>query len=144
VALHTMLDWGATERDRSGRRLIPENPIKGIAIPREKNPVRPLVMHDEFLALVSVADRVNPLLPLALVVVEGTGRRLSAVRLLRWPDVDLEAGTIHRRADHALDEGARRVLGTQAVPLLAVQRTGEERAEDARLHVPPVGARGLQ
>lgn len=100
VALHTMLNWGAKERDRNGRRLIPENPIKGVPIPREKNPVRPLVMHDEFLALLAVADRVSPLLRLALVVAEGTGRRLSAIRLLRWSDVDLEAGAIHWRAEN--------------------------------------------
>lgn len=100
VALHTMLNWGAKERDRNGRRYLPENPLRGVAIPREKNPVRPLVMHDEFLALLAVADAVSPLLKLGLVVAEGTGRRLSAIRLLRWSDVNLDAGTIHWRAEN--------------------------------------------
>lgn len=100
VALHTLLNWGANERDRSGRRLILENPIHGVPIPREKNPIRPLVMHDEYLKLLAVTHRVHPLLRLALIVAEGTGRRRSAIRLLRWPDVDLEAGTVHWRAEN--------------------------------------------
>ncbi len=100
VALHTMLNWGAKERDRNGRRLIPENPLRGVPIPRELNPVRPLVRHDEFLALLAVAHEVGPLFRLALIVAEGTGHRLSAVRLLRWSDVDLEVGEIHWRAEN--------------------------------------------
>jgi integrase len=100
VALHTMLNWGAKERDHHGKRLIVENPLHGIPIPREKNPVRPLVSHDEYLRLLAVAEQVNPLLSLALVVAEGTGRRLSAFRQLRWSDINLEAGTIHWRAEY--------------------------------------------
>src|SRR5207244_9307603 len=47
-----------------------------------------------------VAPRVHSLLPLALIVAEGTGRRISAWRNLVWDDVDFEAGTIHWRAEH--------------------------------------------
>jgi integrase len=36
---------------------------------------------------------------LALVLAEGTGRRLSAIRHLRWDDIDLEHGTIRWRAE---------------------------------------------
>jgi integrase len=44
--------------------------------------------HDEYLRLLGVAEQVNPLLKLGLIVAEGTGRRLSAWRNLRWSDVD--------------------------------------------------------
>jgi integrase len=56
--------------------------------------------HDVYLRLLEVADRVHPLLTLALVVAEGTGRRISAWENLRWDDVDFAAGTIRWRAKH--------------------------------------------
>jgi integrase len=99
VALRTALNWAAKERDSSGRRLIAENPLRGVPIPREKNPVRPLVTYDEYLKLLEVAPSVHPLLPLALVIAEGTGRRLSAFRQLRWSDVNLARQTIFWRAE---------------------------------------------
>jgi integrase len=99
VALHTMLNWGTKERDRSGQRLLAENPLHGIAIPKEKNPVRPILTHDFFERLLSVAVQVSPYLKLALVVAEGTGRRLSSWRQLQWSDIDFDAGMIHWRAE---------------------------------------------
>jgi len=50
--------------------------------------------------LLEVADQVHPLLKLALIVAEGTGRRLSAWRNLFWEDVDFDAGTIRWQAAH--------------------------------------------
>lgn len=47
--------------------------------------------HDEYLRLLGVAEQVNPLLKLGLIVAEGTGRRLSAWRNLRWSDADFSA-----------------------------------------------------
>ncbi len=55
--------------------------------------------HDAYQKLLAVAPQIHPLLGLALVVAEGTGRRLSAWRNLRWDDVDLQAGTIRWRAE---------------------------------------------
>ncbi len=65
-----------------------------------KNPRRPVMKHDEYLQLLKVADRVHPLFKVALIVAEGTGRRLSAWRNLFWDDVDIEAGTISWRAEY--------------------------------------------
>ena len=56
--------------------------------------------HTTYLKLLEVADQVHPLLKLALVVAEGTGRRISAWRNLRWEDIDFQAGTIRWRAEH--------------------------------------------
>jgi integrase len=80
--------------------LLKENPLVGVRLPSEKNPRRPVMKHDEHLRLLEVADQVHPLLNVALIVAEGTGRRLSAWRNLFWDDVDFEAGTIHWRAEH--------------------------------------------
>ena len=100
VTLMTALNWAARERTSTGRRLLRENPLTGIRLPKEKNPERPVMSHDVYLKLLEVAPRVHPQLPLALIVAEGTGRRISAWRNLVWDDVDFEAGTIHWRAEH--------------------------------------------
>src|SRR3989475_2973859 len=100
VLLMTALNWAARERTSTGRRLLRENPLTGIRLPKEKNPERPVMSHDVYLKLLEVAPRVHPLLPLALIVAEGTGRRISAWRNLVWDDVDFEAGTIRWRAEH--------------------------------------------
>jgi integrase len=52
------------------------------------------------LKLLAAAQRVHPLLKLALIVAEGTGRRRSAWRNLFWDDSRFDAGTIHWRAAH--------------------------------------------
>jgi integrase len=97
--LRRALNWATRERTPLGRRLVPENPLVGVKLPAELNPRRPVLTHDVFQQLLKVAGRVHPLLKLALVVAEGTGRRLSAWRNLRWDDVDFPNGTIHWRAE---------------------------------------------
>ncbi len=99
LALHRALNWGFRERRSSGRRLIQENPLHGIKLPRERNPQRPVMHHDVYLKLLKVAEQVHPLLKLALVVAEGTGRRISGWRNLLWDDVDFKAGEIRWRAE---------------------------------------------
>ena len=99
VVLLTALNWATRERTKDGRRLLKENPLHGVRLPREKNPKRPVMSHDVFLRLLDVADQVHPLLTLALVVAEGTGRRISAWCNLRWDDVDFDHGTIRWRAE---------------------------------------------
>jgi len=100
LALDRALNWGTRERNETGRRLLKENPWYGIRFPKERNTRRPVMTHTTFLALLKVAEGVDPLLTLALVVAEATGRRLSAWRNLRWDDIDLQEGTIRWRAEH--------------------------------------------
>jgi integrase len=97
--LRRALNWAVRERTPNGLRLLAENPLAGVKVPREQNPRRPVMKHDVYLRLLKVADRVHPLLKLALVVAEGTGRRLSAWRTLRWDDVDCQSGTIRWGAE---------------------------------------------
>jgi integrase len=99
LALHRALNWAVRERRSNGQRLIRENPLHGIKLPRERNPRRPVMRHDVYLKLLKVAAEVHPLLKLALVVAEGTGRRISAWRNLRWDDVDFQTGEIRWRAE---------------------------------------------
>jgi integrase len=100
VLLMAALNWAVRERTTKARRLLRENPLTGVRLPKEGNPERPVMSHDVYLKLLEVAPRVHPLLPLALIVAEGTGRRISAWRNLVWDDVDFEASTIRWRAEH--------------------------------------------
>ena len=101
VILLTALNWATRERTKDGRRLLKENPLHSVRLPREKNPKRSVMLHDVYLRLLDVADQVHPLLKLALIVAEGTGRRISAWCNLRWDDVDFPNGTIRGRAETA-------------------------------------------
>jgi integrase len=92
VALQTALNWATTKKDERGRRLLRENPIAHVELPDEPNPRRPVMTHTVYEQLLGVASEVSPLLHLALVVAEGTGRRLSAWRSLRWEDVLFDDG----------------------------------------------------
>jgi integrase len=100
VALQTMLNWATRERAPNGKRLLFENPLFGIRLPREKNPVRPVLTHERYTALLKVAGDVHPLLATALIIAEGTGRRISAIRLLRWSDVEMSQPAIRWRAEN--------------------------------------------
>jgi integrase len=109
--LHTMLRWAVTVRSRSGKRLLDHNPLAGIRRPREKNPKRPVATWERYLATrQALADLIVESksdvtrrkwlkLDLALTLAEATGRRLGAIRQLKWDDVDLTRGTIRWRAE---------------------------------------------
>lgn len=63
--------------------LIKENPVRFYPIPREKNPLRPVMTEGEFEALLVVSE---PPLSFLLVLAYYTGRRLSALLNLRAED----------------------------------------------------------
>ena len=90
----------ATQQDPIGlARLLREHPLVGVRLPKELNPQRPVMSHEVYATVLEVAREVHPLLELALVVAEGTGRRLSAWRNLRCYDINFRAGTIRWREE---------------------------------------------
>lgn len=109
--LHTMLRWAVTVRSRSGTRLLEQHPLAGVKRPREKNPKRPVATWERYeatreavqeLATTAKSDasrRKWLKLELALTLAEATGRRLGAIRQLKWDDVDLNRSTIRWRAE---------------------------------------------
>jgi integrase len=109
--LRAMLRWATTVRvNRGARRLLEVHPLDGMRLEREKNPRRPVATWERFQKTRSAiaelrereeddADRVRWVqLGLALVIAEATGRRIGAVRQLRWDDIDLTRGRILFRA----------------------------------------------
>src|SRR2546426_321265 len=103
--------WAVRERKPNGERLLKENPLLGVRLPSEKNPQRPVMKHDEYLRLLEVAQRVHPLLKLALIVAEGTrpGRDHAAAAR----DVASAASEVGNRAEGLSREGRRGSRGLE-------------------------------
>ncbi|MFQ5888817.1 MAG: tyrosine-type recombinase/integrase [Gemmatimonadota bacterium] len=113
--LRWCLNWGTKWRDREGRYLLRENPVRGYEIPTEKNPRRPVATRDRYEALREVTDHVTmetrwegrrevrrSYLSELLDIAVGTGRRLSAICRLRFGDLRPEVpphGAIRWPAD---------------------------------------------
>src|SRR3989454_6360394 len=96
--LKSMMKWATGVFDQ-GRPLLDRNPLTGFAVPKTRDPRRPMIDADTVEKLLTVADRVSPLLPLLIVLMESTGRRLSSVLGLRGDDFDFEKRTITWRAE---------------------------------------------
>ena len=98
--LLAVLNWAAKSRDEQGHLLLESNPLRGLKLPREKNPARVLLTHSEYEALLEVSVGMDWRFRVALVIAHETGHRIGAIRKLRWSDIDMEGGLIRWRAEH--------------------------------------------
>src|SRR3989442_2154795 len=96
--LKSMMKW-ATGVYNNGRPLLDRNPLTGFAVPKTRNPLRPLIEAETVEKLMAVADSVSPWLRLLITLRDATGRRLSSVLGLRPDDFDFEKRTITWRAE---------------------------------------------
>ena len=55
--LLAVLNWAAKSRDEEGRLLLGSNPLRGLKLPKEKNPIRVMLTQAEYEALLRVAGR---------------------------------------------------------------------------------------
>jgi integrase len=101
--LRTAFAWAAKWRLPSGQYLMREDPTRGYEAPRERNPRRPVATQDRYEAIRAKAEqhtfeirrngkreRTRSYLPELMDIVNGTGRRISAVLSLRFDDLRLE------------------------------------------------------
>ena len=98
--LLAVLNWAAKSRDEEGRLLLESNPLRGLKLPKEKNPTRVILTQAEYEALLRVAGDVNWRFRVALVLAHETGHRIGAIRQLWWSDIDLDGRTIRWRGEH--------------------------------------------
>ena len=102
VFLRAVCRWASEFREGEAF-LLESDPTRGLEIPFEKNPNRPVATHDRVDAIRSVyrkptmrvqragkRETVESYLPEIFEIVVGTGRRIRAIRELRWEDLDLE------------------------------------------------------
>ena len=137
--LIAVLNWASKSRDEQGRLLLDSNPLRGLKLPKEKNPTRIALSDEEYGAMLRVSRRVDWRFHVALVLAHETGHRIGAIRHLRWSDIDFEDRTILWRAEHeksgyehrtpvtaealaALEEAQRRNPGNGDAPVLPASR----------------------
>jgi len=90
-----------------GRRLLTTDPMAGLALPRERNPKRPVASEERFRRTIAHTDAVDPSgrLRVALALARYTGRRISAICSLRASDALLSLDQVARAlAAAGLDE----------------------------------------
>ena len=102
--LRWVFNWATNWRTAEGRFLMYENSVRGYEAPKELNPRRPVATQDRYEAVRAVSDRVametrwgrrvrrRSYLSEVLDIVNGTGRRLSAVCRLTHGDLRLDDG----------------------------------------------------
>jgi integrase len=111
--LRQALRFAASFRVPTGGFLLDSDPTRGLPIPSQANPKRPVADSERFQHLLEVADQVGMYDPdrhrtrsylrELLILAEGTGRRIGAILALRWSDWEPDArpyGVLHWRAEH--------------------------------------------
>ena len=98
--LLSVLNWATLAGDGRGGMLLDRNPLRGLPLPKEENPQRPMVFQERYEAMLKVADEVDPRFGLALVLANETGHRIGSIRQLRWSDIDLKEKRITWRAEN--------------------------------------------
>jgi len=103
AVLHAVFSWGMRFRDDNGQLLFKENPMRGLPIPKEKNPKREIATTDRVEAIRENAPKVlmrvewngsreyrESFLPEIFDLVVEQGRRIGAVCSLHTRDLRLD------------------------------------------------------
>jgi len=126
--------WAAVAGDGEGGTLLERNPLKGLPIPNEDSPRRVVVTSEEYERLRKVAPRVHLDFECLLVLAHETGHRLSAIRQLRWSDVDTERRLVRWRAvSDKIGFEHSTPLTDAAIAVLAAQQRRAQAIGDAWL-----------
>jgi integrase len=125
--LMAVLNWATLCADGHGNVLLERNPLKGLPLPKENNPRRPMISDHEYRSMVEAADEVHPSLKGLLIITHETGHRVAAVRQLRWSDIDIEQGTALWRAE--TDKTEREHITPLSGQAVAALREQEQRSE---------------
>jgi len=97
--LLAVLNWAERARGDGSGYLLERNPLRGLKVPKEESPRRPMFTAGQCVAIRRAAAEHSPLAERFVLLALCTGHRSSAIRQLRWSDIDLEAGVIRWRAE---------------------------------------------
>ena len=93
--LLAVLNWATRSRDDGGSLMLERNPLRGLDLPVEKNPSRPVISDHRYRQMLTVGSEVDWRFEVALVIGHETGHRIGAIRQLRWENIGLDAGEIY-------------------------------------------------
>ena len=99
--LKAVLNWAVDSK------FINANPCAKFVAPDDYDPQQPMLSREEYDAMQQVAMSVSSRFALALTLAWETGRRIGAIRHLRWADVDLDGGEIRIRQQSRLRQPGR-------------------------------------
>lgn len=93
IFLNAAINHATKVKRKNGTKLVAANPLKGYAIPTNKNKRRPVASYDRFLAITAKADDADPqkLFGGFMGLIESLGWRVTAVCSIRAADIDLRA-----------------------------------------------------
>jgi integrase len=114
----------------NGRRLLERNPLAGLPSPNSDTVSRPILLHEQYEAMLAVAPQVNPLFELALVLANETGHRVGATRLLRWSDITLSDKPF--RPNAAVGDAKQDVCSPETSPS-APDRRSQDSPQQSRI-----------
>jgi integrase len=118
--LRAMLRWALNERRLDGTWLLDQNPLRGVKLPKEESPLRPVISHDRYERMRAAAQELGATahkeagrvrwlrFELALVIAEATGARIGSIRGMRRSDLDLKHHTM--RYDPEFHKRRREVI----------------------------------
>ena len=118
------------------------NLLRGLKMPKEDSPQRPVLSVEQFKALRTAATQHSPTAERFVMLAWYTGHRSSAIRQLRWADVDLDGGTIRWRAEtDKIAYEHRTAMHPELIAFLKQHRQSERAIGDAWLFPSPRRAR---
>jgi integrase len=97
--LLAVLNWAERARDDQGGWLLDRNPLKGLEVPKESAPRRPVMSAELFGVVRTKAAELSLSAELFVCLLWFSGHRAASVRQLHWNDVDRTAKEIHWRAE---------------------------------------------
>jgi integrase len=97
--LLAVLNWAERARGDGTGYLLDRNPLRGLKLPREESPQRPMFTPEQCSALLRAAQEHSATAERFVMLAWYTGHRSGAIRQLRWSDIDTDGGTIRWRAE---------------------------------------------
>ena len=94
-----------------GGYLLDKNPLRGLAVPKEESPIRPMMTPELFDVVRAKASEQSITAELFVCLFWFTGHRAASVRQLIWADFDLAARKILWRAE--VDKSGSRSLSAR-------------------------------
>jgi integrase len=92
--LSAVLNFATMAGDGNGGFLLDRNPLKGLPLPTNDSPARPVMTDEQFASFREASKHVKNG-ELFTILAHETGHRRGSIRQLRWNDIDFQTRRIH-------------------------------------------------